>query len=164
MDLVTPGIGLIFWSTLIFLILLLLLKKYAWKPVLKAVKAREERIKGALESAEEVREEMEKLKADNELIIKQAKEERNIMLTEAREVKEKIIGEAKDQAGVEAKKLIETARLNIQHEKELAVSDLKKQVAELSVDIAEKILKQKLEANKEQEALIDKYLKDISIN
>jgi len=164
MNLVTPDIGQMFWATLIFLMLLILLKKFAWKPIMNAVKEREEKIKGALESAEEVKQEMEKLKADNEVIIKEARTERNKLLSEAREVKEKMIGDAKMQANEEAKKIIETARLNIQSEKDAAISDLKKQVAFLSVDIAEKILQKKLEESKEQKLLIDKYLDKISIN
>ena len=133
MNLVTPDIGQMFWATLIFLMLLILLKKFAWKPIMNAVKEREEKIKGALESAEEVKQEMEKLKADNEVIIKEARTERNKLLSEAREVKEKMIGDAKMQANEEAKKIIETARLNIQSEKDAAISDLKKQVALLSI-------------------------------
>ncbi len=164
MNLVTPDIGQMFWATLIFLLLLVLLKKFAWKPIMSAIKAREERIKGALESAEEVKQEMEKLKADNEEILKEARNERNKLLSEAREVKEKMIGDAKTMANEEANKIIETARLNIQSEKDAAISDLKKQVAFLSVDIAEKILQKKLEESKEQKQLIDKYLNKISIN
>ncbi len=164
MNLVTPDIGQLFWATLIFMLLLVLLKKFAWKPILNAVKAREERIKGALESAEEVKLEMEKLKADNEEILKEARNERNKLLSEARDIKEKMITDAKTLANDEAKKIIETARLNIQSEKDAAISDLKKQVAFLSVDIAEKILQIKLKESKEQKQLIDKYLDKISIN
>ena len=164
MDLVTPGIGLIFWSTLIFLILLIVLKKYAWKPVLNAVKGREERIKSALESAEEAREEMAKLKADNEVIVKEAKEERNNLIQEARSIKIKMIDDAKVLANEEANKIIETARVKINSEKEAAIMDLRKQVAEFSVEIAEKILKKKLEDTKEQRSLIEKSLDDLKLN
>ncbi len=164
MDLLTPGIGLIFWSTLIFIFLLIVLRKYAWKPILNAVKSREERIKGALESAEEVREEMARLKTDNELIIKEAKEERNQLLQEGREIKEKIIDVAKGQANDEAKKIIEAARVKIESEKEYAISEVRKQVAILSVEIAEKILKQKLADKRDQKQLIENYLKEIKLN
>lgn len=164
MELVTPGIGLIVWSTIIFGLLLILLKKFAWKPILNAVKAREDRIKGALESAEEMKLEMEKLKVDNEVILKEARNERNKLLSEAREVKEKMISDAKTMANEETKKIIEMARLNIQSEKEAAISDIKKQVALLSVDIAGKILLKKLEESKEQKQLIERYLDKISIN
>lgn len=164
MDLVTPGIGLIFWSTLIFLLLLVVLKKYAWTPVLKAVKGREERIKSALESAEEAKEEMAKLKADNEVIIKEAKEERNKLIQEARGIKVKMIEDAKGLANEEAKKIVESARVKINNEKEAAISDIRKQVAELSVEIAEKILKKTLEDTKEQKSLIESSLDDLKLN
>jgi len=164
MDLVTPGIGLIFWSTLIFLMLLIVLKRYAWKPVLNAVKGREERIKSALESAEEAKEEMTKLKADNEVIIKEAKEERNKLIQEARTIKLKIIDDAKVLANEEANKIIETARFKINSEKAAAIMDLRKQVAEFSVEIAEKILKKKLDNTSEQRSLIEKSLDDLKLN
>lgn len=164
MDLVTPGIGLIFWSTLIFLLLLVVLKKYAWTPVLKAVKGREERIKSALESAEEAKEEMAKLKADNEVIIKEAKGERNKLIQEARGIKHKMIEDAKGLADEEAKKIVESARVKIINEKEAAISDIRKQVAELSVEIAEKILKKTLEDTKEQKSLIESSLDDLKLN
>jgi len=164
MELVTPGIGLIFWTTLIFLLLLVLLRKYAWNPILKAVNAREERIKNALDSAEEAHQEMSRLKADNEIIIKKAKEERNKLLQEAREMKEKIINEAKKQSGEEARKIIETARLNIQAEKESAITEIRNQVAVLSVEIAEKILKRELADAKDQKKLIEEYLENIKLN
>ncbi len=164
MDLVTPGIGLIFWSTIIFLLLLILLKKYAWTPVLKAVKGREERIKSALESAEEAKEEMAKLKADNEVIIKVAKEERNKLIQEARGIKVKMIEDAKGLADEEAKKIVESARVKIINEKEAAISDIRKQVAELSVEIAEKILRKTLEDTKEQKNLIESSLDDLKLN
>jgi len=164
MNLVTPDIGQMFWATLIFILLLVVLKKYAWKPILNAVKAREERIKGSLESAEEVKQEMIKLKADNEVILKEARNERNKLLSEAREVKNKMIGDAKAQANEEAKRIFEKARLNIQSEKDAAISDLKKQIALFSVDVAEKILQKELKESKEQKQLIDKYLDMIFIN
>lgn len=164
MELVTPGIGLIFWTTLIFLLLLILLRKYAWSPILKAVNAREERIKNALEAAEEAHKEMERLKADNDLIIKEAREERNKLIQEAREMKGKIISEAKTESGAEARKIIETARVTIKAEKEAAISELKNQVAALSVEIAEKILQRELESSQNQKKLIEKYLDDFKLN
>ncbi len=164
MDLVTPGIGLIFWQVIAFLVLLFVLKKYAWKPVLNAIKSREERIKGALASAEEAKEEMKKLKADNEVIIKEAKDERNKLLQEAREIKSQMIEDAKAQAGIESKKMIESAKLKIESEKDAAVSEIKKLVAVFSVDIAEKILKKELDDKKEQQALISSSLKDLKLN
>jgi F-type H+-transporting ATPase subunit b len=164
MSIVTPEIGTIFWTTLIFLILLVVLRKYAWVPVLKAVRSREERIKSALDSAEEAREEMARLKADNELIIKEARAERNQLLQEAREMKEKIIGDAREQASSEGKKIVESARAKIRSEKEAALSDIRNQVAELSVEIAGRIIKQKLSETGEQKKLIERYLDDIKLN
>jgi F-type H+-transporting ATPase subunit b len=164
MDLVTPGIGLIFWQVIAFLILLVVLKKYAWKPILNAIKSREERIKGALSSAEEAKEEMQKLKADNDAIIKEAKDERNKLLQEAREIKTQMIEDAKAQAGDEAKKIIESAKLKIESEKEAAISEIKKLVATLSIDIAEKILKKELDDKKEQQVLISSSLEDLKLN
>jgi len=164
MSIVTPEIGTIFWTTLIFLILLVVLRKYAWVPVLKAVKSREDRIKSALDSAEEAREEMARLKADNELIIKEARAERNQLLQEAREMKEKMIDDAREQASVEGKKIIESARVKIRNEKEAAIADIRNQVAELSVDIATRILRHKLADNGEQKKLIDQYLDEMKLN
>ncbi len=164
MDLVTPGIGLIFWQVVTFLILLIILKKYAWKPVLNAIKAREERIKGALESAEEAKLEMKQLKADNEIIIKEAKDERNKLLQEARDLKTHMIEEAKTQAGDEAKKIIEGAKLKIESEKDAAISEIKELVATLSIEIAEKILKKELDDKKDQQDLIKNSLKDLKLN
>ncbi len=164
MDIVTPGIGLVFWSTLIFILLLILLKKFAWKPILLAVKSREDRIKSALELAEETKIEMEKLKADNEAIVKEAKEERNKLIQEARSIKSKMLEDAKGQADEEAKKIIESARVKINSEKEAAISDIRNQVAEFSVEIAEKILKMKLEDTREQKSLIEKTLDDLNLN
>ncbi len=164
MDLVTPGIGLIFWSTLTFLLLLILLRKYAWNPVLKAVKSREERIKGALESAEEAKKEMERLKADNEVIIREAMDERNKLLQNARGMKEKIVEDAKVLAIEESKKILESARAKIVSEKEAAISEIRKQVAELSVKIAEKILKEELKDTRDHKRLIKSYMDDIYLN
>ncbi|MCD6598625.1 MAG: F0F1 ATP synthase subunit B [Bacteroidales bacterium] len=164
MDLVTPGIGLIFWQVVTFLILLIILKKYAWKPVLNAVKAREERIKGALESAEEAKQEMKQLKADNEIIIKEAKDERNKLLQEARDIKNQMIEDGKNQAGDEAKKIITAAKLQIESEKNAAISEIKELVATLSVEIAEKILTKELDDKKDQQALIKSSLDDLKLN
>jgi F-type H+-transporting ATPase subunit b len=164
MDLLTPGIGLIFWTTFIFFLLLIILRVFAWKPILNAVKNRETSIKSALDSAEKAKEDMKKLLAKNEEILQKARQEREILLKEAREVKEKIIAEAKEKAQEEAAKLIESARLNIKNEKTAAIAEIKAQVAILSVDIAEKILREKLAQNKEQDALISRLINDVKIN
>ncbi len=164
MDLVTPGIGLIFWTTFIFLVLLVVLRAFAWKPILNAVKVREGSIRSALMSAEKAKEEMQKLKADNEIILNEARAERDAMIRDARDVKDKVIAEAKDKAGLEAKKIVEQARITIQNEKVSAIDEIKKQVAVLSVEIAEKILREQLAEDKDQKALIDRMLDEVKLN
>lgn len=163
-SLTTPAIGTIFWTVLIFGLFFLLLAKFAWKPILGAVKAREEMIKGALESAGKAREEMLKLQSDNEAILRKAREEREGILREAREVRDKLISEAKGKASEEAEKIIEKARTSIESEKRKALSEIREQVASLSVDIASKILGEKLQKTSDQEKLIDNYLQDINLN
>jgi F-type H+-transporting ATPase subunit b len=162
-SLTTPAIGTIFWTTLIFGLFFLVLAKFAWKPILNAVKARDEMIKGALESAEKAREDMLKLQSDNEAILRKAREEREGILKEAREVRDKLIAEAKGKATEEAEKLIEKARTGIESEKVKALSEIREQVATLSVEIASKILGEKLRESDEQGKLIDKYLKEIDL-
>ena len=163
-SLTTPAIGTIFWTTLIFGLFFLVLAKFAWKPILNAVKARDEMIKSSLESAEKAREEMLKLQSDNEAILRKAREEREGILKEAREVRDKLISEAKGKATEEAEKLIEKARTGIEGEKRKALSEIREQVATLSVEIASKLLGQKLSQTGEQEKLIDKYLKETDFN
>ncbi len=164
MDLVTPGIGLIFWTTLFFLILLFVLGKFAWPAILTAIKARNESIKQALDSAERAKKEMVKLQADNEKVLAEAKAERDAMMKEAKQMKEKLIADAKEEAGKEAKKLVANAREAIQAEKKAAINDLKSQVANLSLDIAEKILKTKLEDSKAQKELVSKLINEADLN
>jgi len=163
-SLASPAIGTVFWTTLIFLMFFFLLTKFAWKPILSAVKAREEIIKGSLEAAEKAREDMKKLQTDNEAILRKAREERENILKDAREIRDKMINEAKDKASVEAEKLIEKARQGIENEKEKALSEIHQQVASLSVEIASKLLGEKLKESDEQTRLIDHYLKDINLN
>jgi F-type H+-transporting ATPase subunit b len=163
-SLTTPAIGLIFWTTLIFGLFFLLLSKFAWKPILNAVKARDEMIKGSLESAAKAREDMLKLQSDNEAIIRKAREEREGILKEARDIRDKLISEAKGKATEEAEKLVEKARVGIESEKRKALSEIHEQVANLSVDIASKLLGEKLKQTGEQEKLIDNYLKEINFN
>lgn len=163
-SLTSPAIGLVFWTTLIFVIFFLILKRFAWKPILSAVKARDEMIKGSLASAERARKEMQKLQSDNEAILKKAREERENILKEARDVRDKLIAEAKGKATEEAEKVIQKARTEIEREKTAAVAGIREQVAYLSVEIASKILGEKLKQTGEQGKLIDNYLKDIDIN
>jgi F-type H+-transporting ATPase subunit b len=150
-SLTTPAVGTLFWSTLIFLLFFLILTKFAWKPILSAVKARDEMIKGSLESAAQAREDMLKLQSDNEAIFRK----------EARDVRDKLISEAKGKATEEAEKLIEKARTGIENEKLKALAEIHEQVATLSVDIASKLLGEKLKPTGEQAKLIDNYLKEI---
>ncbi len=164
MELVTPDVGLFFWMLVSFTLLLILLKKFAWKPILNSLKEREESISEALNTAEKAREEMKKLKADNEAIIREARLEKEKILKEAQEIKIQIVEKAKEEASQEAHKIIETTRLNIRQEKVSALEEIKKQVAELSVDIAEKILREKLSTDAEQKKIIEKYLEDIQLN
>lgn len=160
-SLTTPAIGTLFWSVLIFGLFFLILTKFAWKPILSAVKARDEMIRGSLESAEKAKEEMLKLQSDNESIIRKAREERENILKEAREVRDRLISEAKGKATEEAEKLIEKARAGIENEKHKALSDIHEQVATLSCEIASKLLGKQLKKSGEQEKLIDSYLKEI---
>jgi F-type H+-transporting ATPase subunit b len=163
-SLTSPAFGTLFWSALIFGMFFLILTKFAWKPILSAVRARDEMIKGSLESAAKAREEMLKLQSDNEAILRKAREEREGILREAREVRDKLISEAKGKATEEAEKLIEKARLGIEGEKRKALSEIHEQVATLSVEIASKLLGEKLKQTGEQEKLIDNYLKEINFN
>jgi len=164
MDLVTPGIGMIFWSTLFFLLLLFILGKFAWPAILTAVKARNESIRNALDAADKAKLEMAKLQADNEKILAEAKAERDAMLKEAKAVKDSLIAEAKAKATEEAQKIVKSAREAIQAEKEAAVSDMKAQMVTLSVDIAEKILRIKLEDSKAQKDLVNKLVNEADLN
>ena len=164
MELVTPGIGLIFWMLLSFSIVFYVLQRFAWKPVLKMIKEREESIDGALKMADKAKEEMAKLQSDNERILAEARKERDNLLKDAREVKEKIIAEAKTQAGVEANKLIENAKASIHSGKIAALSEIKNQIAFLSVDIAEKILQKELSSDLRQKEYIESLIKDINLN
>lgn len=162
-SLATPAIGTIFWTTLIFGLLLVLLRVFAWKPILAAVKAREDSIKGSLEAADEARKDMERLKTDNEAIMKEARAERDILMKEARDVRDKMIGEAKNQAKTEADRIVEKARTGIKKEKQTAITEIRDYVAELSVEIAGKILKENLKGLPEQEKLINNLLDDIDL-
>ncbi len=164
MDLVNPGFGLVFWTAITFLILLWILRKFAWKPILGAVSEREESIKSALDSAEEAKKEMQNLQADNERILKEARAERDAMLKEARELKEGILSDAKEHAKAEGDKIIKQAQSAIESEKKAAVADIKAQVANLSVDIAEKVIKEELSDKKKQLKLVDDMLDDIKLN
>lgn len=164
MELVTPQIGLLFWTVLIFLILVFLLAKFAWKPILHMVETRNKSIEDALNSAEIARKEMAGLKAENEQIIKEARAEHDKIIREAREMKEKIIAESKETAKQEADKIVAQARELIESEKLAAINELKNQVAVLSIDIAEKVLRNELSDKKKQSELINDILEHANIN
>ena len=164
MGLITPDYGLLFWMLLAFSVVLYILKKYAWKPILSALKEREKSIEGALKSAEKAKAEMAKLQADNEKILAEARLERDKLIKEARQMKDKIVEDAKSLAQVEAQKMIEAARLSITSEKKAAIKEIKDQVAVLSIQVAEKLIKDRLAENNSQSEYIDKLLKDIKLN
>lgn len=156
--------GLFFWQILIFVGLILLLKKFAWKPILDAVNEREEGIKNALESAENARREMQDLQADNQRILNEARAERDAMLKEAREMKEKMVADAKSEAQAQGLKMIEQAKAAIESEKNSAMAELKLQVSSLSLSIAEKLLKDELSNTEAQTKLVEKLLGDVKLN
>lgn len=162
--LVTPEIGMLFWTALVFIILMFLLTKFAWKPILKAVKERESSIEEALNSAEDAKRQMAELKSNNEELLNKAREERDAMLKEARDMKDKIVADAKGIATEQADRIVAEARESIQHEKMAAITELKNQVAVLSIEIAEKILKDELSSGDKQKAIIDNVVKDINLN
>lgn len=164
MDLIKPEIGLIFWTALTFAILLFVLRKFAWKPILGAVGDREDSIKKALAEAENARKEMQNLQADNERVLKEARAEREAMLKEAREIKAKIVSDAKVLSKVEGDKMIKAAQATIESEKKAAVAEIKNQVAELSVEIAEKVIKEQLANKDKQLKLVEDMLGDIKLN
>jgi F-type H+-transporting ATPase subunit b len=164
MDLITPDFGLLFWMVLSFSIVLIVLKKFAWKPVLGAIKEREKSIHDALAQAEKAKEEMTKLQAGNEDLLKQAREERDTLIKDARDARDKMVNDAKDLAKTEADKIMTSARETIDNEKVAAVAEIKTQVALLSIEIAEKILRDELSAEDKQKKLVNNLLEDVNLN
>lgn len=164
MDLLIPEVGLLFWHTVSFLILLFLLTKFAWKPVLKGIKEREENIQTALDAAEKARLEMARLTNENEQLLKEAREERDAILKEAKVLKDKIVAEAKEQAQIEGAKLIASARKEIEDQKQRALAEVKSEVSSLSLEIARAVLKKEFEDQSKQEALVADLLKDVKLN
>ncbi|CAD7814273.1 ATP synthase subunit b [Chryseobacterium aquaeductus] len=164
MGIIEPGIGLLFWMTLTFAILLFILAKFAWKPIVNAVNDREASIVDALNQAKLAKKEMEDLKSDNERIIREAKIERDSILKEAREIKDRIVGEAKDVAKAEGDKIIDAAKHTIQTEKNAAMSEIRTQIGTLSVNIAESILQKNLEKTEAQDELVQNYLNKSNLN
>ncbi len=164
MELVTPGIGLMFWMLLSFSIVFFILAKFAWPVILSSLKDREKSIEDALQSAQRAKEDMQQLKSDNEKILDQARIERNKMIQEGKEIKDKIVNESKSAAEKEADKIMQQARQAIEKEKSAAIEEMKAQIASLSVDIAQKILQQKLSADKDQKDFIDRLLDNYKTN
>jgi len=164
MELLTPGTGLIIWQTFVFLLLVLLLGKLAWKPILSSLKEREKSIQEALDTAEKARLELTKLKADNENLLKEARDERDKMLRETREAANRMKDEAQAEAKKSADKIIDDARTTIGIEKQAALKEIKIQVAMFSLEVAERLLKEKLANDKAQKDLVQKYVNDIKVN
>jgi F-type H+-transporting ATPase subunit b len=158
------SLGLFFWQAVLFIALVLLLKKFAWKPILNSVNDREEGIKNALESAEKAKLEMQNLQADNQKLLKEARAEREAMLKEARDMKNKMIEDAKDEAKSAAGKLIEQAQAAIETEKKAAIAELKSQVASLSIEIAEKVVREELSNKDKQVKLVESMLGEAKLN
>lgn len=164
MELLTPGIGLIFWNTLIFLVVLFLLRKYAWKPILKALDDREETIDNSLRTAERTKEEMNQLKSEHEELLQQAKQERMIIIGEANRIKEQIITEAREKASADAAKITEDARREIENRKMEAIIDVKNQIGAMVVEMSEKVLRKQLDNRTEQESYIRRLADDLTQN
>ncbi|MBX2969191.1 MAG: F0F1 ATP synthase subunit B [Cyclobacteriaceae bacterium] len=164
MDLLTPGTGLIFWQAIVFLLLVLLLSRLAWKPILSSLKEREQSIQSALDTAEKARAEMTRLQADNEKLLREAREERDKMLKEAREVTNRMKEEAQLDAKKAADKIIDDARAAIQIEKQAAMKDVRTQVAMFSLQVAERLMKKNLSTDKAQKELVEEFIKDLKVN
>jgi len=164
MELVKPEFGLIFWMLVSFGLILFILKKFAWTPILTMLNERETSIQNALDSAENAKKEMKALQSDNERILIEARAERDLLLKDAREIREKMISESKGLANKEGERLLKSARENIQNEKMAAITELKNQVAVLSIEIAEKILKAELSSDEKQKSLVKNLLQDVNLN
>ena len=164
MGLISPDIGTIFWMVLGFSIVFFILRKFGWGVILKSLKDREQSIDNALKSAEKAREEMSALKADHDILMKEAREERETIISEAKTIRIELIEKAKGDASAEAEKLLEKARKEIENEKRAALSEIKEQVVGLSVDIAEKILRRELSEDTKQQQLINDLLDEMKLN
>ena len=164
MELLTPGTGLIIWQLIVFLLLFFLLAKLAWKPIISSLKEREKSIQDALDTAEKARLEMSKLKSDHENFLKQAREEREKILRDARDASNRMKEEAQADAKKAAERIVEEARAAIQAEKTTALKEVKALVASLSLDVASKILRKNLSDDKAQKDLTQQYIKDIKLN
>ena len=164
MELISPNIGLVFWTTLTFLVLFLLLKKFAWPVILSTLKERETAIANALSAAEKAREEMKQLHSDNEKLLREARMQCDEILRRGNEMRKEAIGKAQNEAQKEYDRLLENARLAIETEKKAAIVELQNEVAKLSIDIAEKILREEMKNKQQYDKLIEKSIQDITNN
>lgn len=164
MQLLTPSLGLLFWTLLAFLIVFFILRKFAWSPILNSLNEREKGIADSLETADRVKREMAQLKSENEALLAKAREERAAMLKEARDTKDRIINESKEQAKVEASKIISEAQQAIEAQKMAALTDVKNQVGKLVIEVTEKVLRRTLSDPAEQEAYIKDMVQDVKLN
>ncbi|MDG1347528.1 MAG: F0F1 ATP synthase subunit B [Crocinitomicaceae bacterium] len=164
MELITPDLGLIIWTSIVFVLLLLLLAKFAWKPMLKAVNDREAKISESLELAEKTKAEMKAMQSQNENLLKEARAERDAIVRDAKEVATKMVEDSKNAAKIEAEKVMVSAREAINSEKTAAISELKNQVASFSLEIAEKLVRQDLSSNDNQKALAEKLAAEVKMN
>ena len=164
MELLLPELGLFVWTILAFLVEFLILKKFAWKPILATLNDREKSIADSIASADKVRQEMESMKSENEQLLNQAREERSLMLKEAKDTKDKIVNDAKSQAIEEANKIMADARAQIQNEKMAALTDVKNQMGKLVIEVSEKVLRKELSDKSAQENYISTLAKEIKLN
>jgi F-type H+-transporting ATPase subunit b len=164
MELVTPGIGLIFWQLVVFLLVLFLLGKFAWKPIMSALNEREASIENALSAAEKAKLEMQALKADNEKLLAEARMERDKILKEASEAANNIVETSKQKANEEGARMIAQAREAIENEKRAAITEVKNMAASLSLEIAEQILRRELSDKTAQQALAQDYIREVTLN
>ncbi len=164
MDLLLPHLGLIVWTLIAFLVVLFILSKYAWKPILKGLNDREATIAESIASAERLKLEMAQMKNENEAILTAAREERATMIKEAKLTKDKMIAEAKEQAKAEASKIIADAQASINHQKMAAITDIKNQVGKLVIEVSEKVLRRELSNKQEQETHINQLAQEITLN
>ena len=164
MQLVTPDIGLLFWMLFSFGIVFFILKKFAWKPILNMLHEREEGIEKALKEAEKAQKSVEKMQAEHERIINEANAEREKMFRDANSIKEKIVSEAREQALIEKDKILNNALMTIEVEKNMAIKDIRNTAAELSVQIAEKLIRQALSNDQKQKELVEQMIKEMSVN
>lgn len=164
MDLLTPDLGYFVWALIIFLVLLFVLRKFAWIPIIKMLNEREQNIAGSIATAEKVKAEMAQLQSENEALLAKAREERGQLLKEARETKDKIISEAKEQAKVEANKIIIDAQQAINAQKMAAITDVKNEVGKLVIEVSEKVLKHELSSQSKQEEFINGLVNTVKLN